>query len=112
MLFLGIYSTITDNSPMLDDWKKGSVCGPLLFLLYINDISKILKSCKDSLYADDTVIYIVHDNVNSAIELLQCDLDGLAGWCTRNRLTINSKKTKYCVYGMRSNVKKSKTINT
>ena len=83
-----------------------------MFLLYINDIAYVLKSCKVSLYADDTVIYVAHDNVLDALELIQNDLNNLSGWCTRNKLTINSKKTKYCIYGMRSNVKKSKTINT
>ena len=35
---------------------QGSVCGPLLFLLYINDISKVLSNCKVSLYADETAL--------------------------------------------------------
>ena len=91
---------------------QGSVCGPLLFLLYINDISDVLENCKVSLYADDTVIYILHENVNDALRLLQSDLDNLVAWCTDNKLTINSKKTKYCIFGMRSNVKRSKSIDT
>ena len=65
-----------------------------------------------SLYADDTVIYIANDDVSEAIDLVQKDLDNLSEWCRRNKLTINSKKTKYCIYGMRSNIKKSKTIHT
>ena len=93
-------------------FHKGAWCGPLLFLIYINDISNVLVNCKVSLYADDTVVYITHENVNNAIELLQYDLNHLSTWCSRNKLTINCKKTKYCVYEMRSNIKKSKTINT
>ena len=91
---------------------QGSVCGPLLFLIYINDISSVLEHCKVSLYADDTVIYISHHDVNEAVEMVQNDLNKLSNWCTRNKLTINSKKTKYCIYGMRSNIKKSKAIHT
>ena len=103
---------ISDRKLITCGVPQGSVCGPLLFLIYINDISNVLEHCKVSLYADDTVIYIENSNVNNAVALLQCDLNNLSGWCTRNKLTINSKKTKYCIYGMRSNVKKSKTINT
>ena len=103
---------ISDKKLITCGVPQGSVCGPLLFLIYINDISKVLKNCKVSLYADDTVIYKTHDNVNVAIELLQCHLNHLSSWCTRNKLTINSKKNKYCIYGMRSNVKKSKSIHT
>ena len=90
---------------------QGSVCGPLLFLIYINDIANVLVHCKVSLYADDTVIYIEHNDVNEAMERIQSDLNNLAEWCTRNKLMINSKKTKYCIYGMRSNIKKSKSID-
>ena len=88
------------------------MCGPLLFLLYINDLSDVLKSCKVSLYADDTVIYIAHNNVQTALNLLQGDLNNLIEWCTDNKVTINTKKTKYCIYGMRSNVKRSKSLDT
>ena len=85
---------------------QGSVCGPLLYLLYINDITKSLKNCKVSLYADDTVLYYSSHNLNQAITIVQEDLVKLSQWCNKNRLTINCKKTKYCVYGMRSVVKK------
>ena len=44
---------------------QGSVCGPLLFLFYINDIASSLQNCKVSLYADDTVIYVSLKSTNS-----------------------------------------------
>ena len=88
---------------------QGSVCGPLLFLLYINDISKVLTNCKVSLYADDTVLYYSGKNLDDVVTTIQSDLNLLSNWCSKNRLTINCKKTKYCVYGMRSIVKKSKS---
>ena len=91
---------------------QGSVCGPLLFLLYINDISKVLNKCKVSLYADDTVLYFSGKNLDEVITIVQNDLVLLSNWCSKNRLTINCKKTKYCIYGMRSIVKKSKTHDT
>ena len=90
---------------------QGSVCGPLLFLLYINDISKVLEHSKVSLYADDTVLYYSADKVEDAISVIQEDLLLLSNWCNKNRLTINCKKTKYCAYGMRSMVKKSNTVD-
>ena len=45
---------------------QGSVCGPLLFLLYIDDIAHIMKNCKVSLYADDTVLYVAKDDIDTA----------------------------------------------
>ena len=91
---------------------QGSVCGPLLFLIYINDLSCALEHYKVSLYADDTVIYISHTNINDAIDFIQSDLNKLVEWCAGNKLTINGKKTKYCIFGMRSNVKRSKSTDT
>ena len=80
------------------------MCGPLLVLLYINNISSVLEHCKVSLYADDTVIYIENNNLNTAIELFKCDLSNLSNWCSRNKLTI--KNNKYYVYSLRSNIKR------
>ena len=103
---------VSNSKPITWGVPQGSVCGPLLFLIYINDLSGVLESCKVSLYADDTVIYFAHKNVNVALQLLQQDLDRLVDWCSDNKVTINSKKNKYCLYGMRSNVKQSKSIDT
>ena len=80
--------------------------------LYINDLSKIMKYCKVSLYADDTVIYIEHNDVQIALQSMQSDLNNLMGWCTDNKVTINCKKNKYCIYGMRANVRRSKSLDT
>ena len=102
---------VSDLKPITCGVPQGSVCGPLLFLLYINDITKSLKKCKVSLYADDTVLYYSSNNLRQAMSTVQNDLIELSNWCSTNKLTINCKKTKYCVYGMRSIVKKSKNVD-
>ena len=99
------YRNITYGVP------QGSVLAPLLFLIYVNDLSNIIENCKISLYADDTVIYISHSNLRNAIALIQSDLDSLYTWCNRNKLTIICKKAKFCLFGMRSNIKKSKMLD-
>ena len=108
-----VANNITSNlEPVTCGVPQGSVCGPLLFLIYINDLSKIMDYCKVSLYADDTVLYISHNNIQTALQLVQSDLDKLVEWCTDNKVTINCKKTKYCIYGMRSNIKRTKSVDT
>ena len=51
-------NSLSDEKLITCGVPQGSVCGPLLFLLYINDKSKVLKNCKVSLYADDMVLYM------------------------------------------------------
>ena len=82
-----------------------------IIFIIINDLPKSLNYSKVSLYADDTVIYVTESDIKLAENLLQQDLNSLQNWCNMNKLTINCKKTKYCVYGMRSIVKKSKAQN-
>ena len=105
-------NVISDPKLITCGVPQGSVCGPLLFLLYINDIACSLTHCKVSLYADDTVLYVSHKNLDDALLYVQNDLNKLSLWCNKNKLTINSKKTKYCIYGMRSLIKKSKARDT
>ena len=90
---------------------KELVCGPLLFLLYIDDLPKILDHSQTSLYADDTVIYLSNSHASIANNMIQHDLNLLQSWCDMNKPSINCKQTKYCVYGMRSQVKKCKNQN-
>ena len=81
---------------------QGSILGPLIFLLYINDIDSKNGGSKTRLYADDTVLYASHINPKTAAEIVQSALDRLVGWCEKNRLTINVKKTKGMLFGSKN----------
>ena len=85
---------------------QGSIMGPLLFLIYINDISNILLKTKCFLYADDTVLYSINSDLAQATQDMEEDLGRIALWLKRNKLTLNKKKTKYMIYGMRAQLKK------
>ena len=71
---------------------QGSVLGPLLFLVYINDLGSVLKNTNHFLYADDTVIYCSGKNQDTIKNQLQQDLDKFGKWCKGNKLTMNTKK--------------------
>ena len=60
----------------------------------------------------DSYFFFSHPNLPTAIEHIQHNLNHLNMWCKRNKVTINCKKTKYCIFGMKSTIKKSYNIDT
>ena len=77
---------------------QGSTLGPLLFILYVNDLLSSLVVEEKSgvlMYADDTVLYAIDANPKHSIIKCQSLLDKLENWCKLNKLTINISKTKH-----------------
>ena len=72
---------------------QGSILGPLLFVLFVNDIPLHLSKCDSDLYADDTSVYTVGSSSVEVQESLQTDMDSLSKWCLYNDLCINVNKT-------------------
>ena len=77
---------------------QGSVLGPLLFLIYINDISSLQLSgnSKLPLYADDMLLYKTI-STSADYNEFQCDIDKIYGWSTANLMTFNASKCKCMV---------------
>ena len=101
-----INNTSSDLENITTGVPQGSVLGPLLFLIHINDLCNVINSSKRFLYADDTVLTNSAPDVYTAHMQLQNDLDNVANWCKGNKLSINIKKTKSMLLGTRSMVKK------
>ena len=83
-----INNSTSNLLPILYGVPQGSILGPILFSIYINEIANIVD-CGIVLYADDTVIYH-HDR-----SALQKNLNKIAKWCNDNVLTINAKKSHW-----------------
>ena len=77
---LSPYRNITCGVP------QGSILGPSLFLLFVNDMPKVVKDSKISQYADDTVLYASGPDSASVEARLNSDLTALNNWCRENKL--------------------------
>ena len=73
---------------------QGSILGPLLFLLYVNDIHQACESSILSL-ADDTTLYISDHNLISLFGKVNEEINKLYKWFCANKLSLNANKTKY-----------------
>ena len=78
---------------------QGSILGPILFLIYLNDLPNIITHSKIQQYADDTVIYYSHRNTQTLTSNLQTDINSLLTWCDRNKMHVNVLKTKQVTFG-------------
>ena len=76
---------------------QGSILGPLLFLIYINDLANC-TSLFTLLFADDTSFLISGKNLNEVIELLNVELKKICYWFRTNELSLHPGKTKFMIF--------------
>jgi len=84
---------------------QGSVLGPLLFILYINDLEKSIKS-KCIIFADDTTIYTSGNDITLLFSRMNNDLDLLSRWFKTNKLSLNIDKTNYIIFTLNTKTHK------
>jgi hypothetical protein len=95
----GTTSSVVEVS---SDVPQGSVLGPALFILFINDIVNSVQKCSIKLFADDTLIYLPVTSPNCTASL-QTDLDNLFQWSLTNGMKFNADKSSVIRFKSRSN---------
>ena len=93
-----IDSKVSTKLPTACGVTKGSVLGPLLFLLYVNDLCRSSDKLSFYLFADDTNLLYADRDINSLERVLNAELSKVQEWLVANRLTLNAKKSNFVIF--------------
>ena len=96
--FVCINSTKSHLKTIRCGVPQGSILGPLLFLLYVNDIRHSSPILQFTQFADDTSVFFSHENISHITRTLNSELGNVHTWLTVNKLVINLSKTSYMIF--------------
>ena len=77
---------------------QGSILGPLLFLIYVNDLNKASKILQPIMFADDTNLFYSHRNIKTLFYTVNKELEHINEWFKSNKLSLNVRKTNYIFF--------------
>ena len=106
--FVSISNSTSLLKPIEYGVPQGSVLGPLLFLLYINDLHLAIKHSETFHFADDTHLLCFAKSIRSLCSKVNADLRVLTCWLNANKISLNSSKTEFVLF--RSNSKTLESI--
>ena len=102
---VAVRGTMSNKNDLSLGVPQGSILGPLLFLLYIDDMVNVISHGKVTMYADDTTLYVSGTSLNDIQFKLQEDLIALKNWIQDNRLHLNVGKTKLMILGSKQRLR-------
>ena len=96
--FVLINGHISNQTSVKYGVPQGSVLGPLLFLIHINDLNLAINFCKVHHFADDTNLLHFSKSVNKLNKYINLDMKNLTDWLNANKISLNVKKTELVIF--------------
>ena len=90
---------------------QGSILGPLLFLLYINDLASVCQYTVPILFADDSNLFISGNDADLIMKTLNTELKEISLWLKANKLSLNIKKTHFMIFSSKNKPHTDMNIN-
>ena len=103
-------SVLSSKQTILCGVPQGSVLGPLLFLLYINDIHRSSKILSFILFADDTNIFCSNNNIHALVNSVNEELKNVSDWLKASKLSLIIKKTQLLIFKAKKTKKLSNKL--
>ena len=96
-----IGTAVSDRLQVINSVAQGSILGPLLFSIYMNDLPSVPQHCSVQCYVDDTKLLLSFQSQDQSqvVTEINRDLARLCNWCFNNQLLLNPDKTKLLVCG-------------
>ena len=89
---------MTTSSQIICGVPQESILGPLLFLIYVNDLNNASSTLDPIMFDDDINLFYSHKNINQLFTKINEELENTEDWFKANKLSLNNKKTKYTLF--------------
>ena len=90
---------------------QGSILGPLLFIIFINDITSILKLAELIMFADDTHLFFKNVNISELFVNVNNELQKISKWFKLNKPSLNIKKINFIMFSNKNNIINTESLN-
>ena len=109
--FTNYNNTSSDVKQITCGVPQGSIMGPLLFLLYINNIASVSRVLFSVLFADDTTLFCRSKNLHELSTVINNELGNIIKWLKANRLSLNIDKTNFMIFRPKGRKEQNLTIH-